>query len=476
MEKKYTLIDLDSTKTVCTIDDEEIKYLEFDRLFNRSVISRLAAIPDQETARARCEIVRTMISDKASYDLVTELKSALSDFSRSCTILDDSQSDFERVFAYVENVKRFYKVIETINGLFDVRMTIVLKEKVKDFSSRSKTIFGLLQKIKETLDKLDSVTLLNSKAVCSDPAGDLCSIIDNACSNLGYDVSLKKTKTVRVTDELSNVVAKSFPECFIEAQDFQNKTIDAVDRNILDLRGDLDFYLAVADVFISARNKAMPVCFPKESSAPMYRVESIIDPCLIGRVGSIVPNDAAFDVGSSIAYIMGANGGGKTSYLRALASNLILFLGGCPVFAKKANIYPFRSVRLFYPREEHSFDHGRFDEEKMRLDRFIEGADGQTFAFFNEVFSGTTESRAESELYELTHRLKNKGVFALFVTHFLNAEVGYVTKLAVTVSVDGERLFKVVPAGKAISSYANDVLKKYGLNPESLGKGEADVD
>lgn len=476
MKKRYSLLDIDSTQAVGMVDDEEIRFLDLKHLFCESAVSQLAVIPDLKTAHARREIMKAIILCENSYKVFFALKEAVTDYSRSCTILDDSKSEFERAFAYIESVKSFYKVIESINGLFDAKLTVALKESVDAFSSRSEFIYESVQRIELKLKKIVSLTLRHSNAISSDPEGDFCLLIKNVCSALGYDVSSDNKRIVRVTSEFSDTVINSFPELFHEIYLFQNETTDAVDRDILMIRGDLDFYLSIADVFHSAREKALPFCFPEESHVPKYQAESIIDPYLINRVENIVSNNALFDGYSPIAYVMGANGGGKTSILRALASNLLLFLGGCPVFALKAEIYPFRFVRLFYPKEEHSFDTGRFDEEKKRINRFVDEADDHTFAFFNEVFSGTTEPRAEIELCELTHKLKSKGAFALFVTHFLNAETDLVTKLAVKVTADGERTFKVVPADEAISSYANDVLKKYRLDPESIGEERADDD
>ena len=92
--------------------------------------------------------------------------------------------------------------------------------------------------------------------------------------------------------------------------------------------------------------------------------------------------------------MLGANGGGKTTYLRALGINLILFLAGCPVFATEAEMYPFDIVLSHFPKDER-FDHsGRLDEERKRTEEMLNIAQNKAgFLFFNETFSGTDDKR-----------------------------------------------------------------------------------
>ena len=86
---------------------------------------------------------------------------------------------------------------------------------------------------------------------------------------------------------------------------------------------------------------------------------------------NIVPNDADFTEYEPFCFLLGANGGGKTTYLRALGVNLILFLAGCPVFAKEAEIYPFDIVLSHFPRDERFDNTGRLDEERKRTEEML---------------------------------------------------------------------------------------------------------
>jgi len=473
MKSRYSFLDLDTTKTIGHINDCTLRDLGLTSVFDASIVSQLAVIPDGETASARREIMEAIIGERENYAFLEELRISLADFSRACKVYDESASDLERAFSGTVCAERFCGALSLIEGLMDTKLTVAIKEKIKKQKENVNILRDETKSITSKLSAVSNLTLTHGRVAVSDTSGDLSDILSSVISSLGFELPRSKGSAVRVYPELSGEVKRVFPDLFEEADRFLKGSFAFVDRGIIDLRDDLDFYLRTAAAFLSAKEKGLPVCFAEVADSPMYHAEGMIDPTLIKHVDRIVPNSVRLDRETHVAYLMGANGGGKTSYLRGVASNLIFFLCGLPVFCCSAQIFPFRSVVAFFPKEERSFNSGRFDEEKSRIDDYISQADQYGFAFFNEVFSGTGEVRAESELENLTHVLFQKGTFSIIVTHFMRVNAGKAMLLAVKVSAEGKRLYEVAPAEEVLSSYADDVLKKYGLDSESLEKEES---
>ena len=67
------------------------------------------------------------------------------------------------------------------------------------------------------------------------------------------------------------------------------------------------------------------------------------------NVTNIVPNDILFNE-KTFFFLTGANGGGKTTYLRSVGIAVILFLSGCPIPCEGAEIYPLDNVYPFPER------------------------------------------------------------------------------------------------------------------------------
>ena len=165
----------------------------------------------------------------------------------------------------------------------------------------------------------------------------------------------------------------------------------------------------------------------------------------------------------------GANGGGKTTYLRTAVINLIMFLGGCPIYGEKAEIYPFTSIFTHFPENEGFAFGGRLENEEKRLNEVLKTVGQDSFLCFNETFSGADEQKGTSLSLSLMNEVRQKGAFALFVTHFHGVSGGDIPSLTTVVTGDGnERTYKIVRMSGGRSSYAFDILKKHGLDRDSL--------
>lgn len=196
-------------------------------------------------------------------------------------------------------------------------------------------------------------------------------------------------------------------------------------------------------------------------------------------VSDIVPNDVDFDEKTPFFFLTGANGGGKTTYLRALGVNLLLFLNGCPVFAERAEMYPFRTLAVHFPKDERFTDTGRLADEQKRAEKMLENAGPDSVMLFNETFSGTDDKLGVELTLVAAGKMREKAVFGLFVTHFHEvSEHGYPMLHAVvenTPEEQNKRVYRIVRADKKTSSFAEDILKKYSLDRRSLSERYAKI-
>lgn len=240
------------------------------------------------------------------------------------------------------------------------------------------------------------------------------------------------------------------------------------------LLNELRFIKEIREFCGRLRARNLPCCTPKIAGTRKLYASDAIDGALTLKTGEIVPNELDFDEKEHLFFLTGANGGGKTTYLRSVGIIAILFLAGCPVPAKSAEIWPFKNVVTHFPYDERFEEGGRLADEIHRIDNIMEIADGDTLVLLNETFSGTDERKSERLIRETAEELKRREVFGVWVTHVHS--FGEEILPALSVEVDekdsNRRTFKVIRKKAFSGSYARDILEKYGLTAEQLNAGE----
>lgn len=239
---------------------------------------------------------------------------------------------------------------------------------------------------------------------------------------------------------------------------------------------ELSFFREIHALAGKAKNRGIPTCFPRVSSEKCYRALNAYNLTLMGKdCPKIVPNDIEFTLETPFFFLTGANGGGKTTYLRTVGANLLFFLSGCPIFAESAEIFPFSGLFSEFPEDESFSGMGRLDAEKLRVDRILASADENAFILFNETFSATDEEKGLSLVLSTVDDLQKQGIFGLFVTHFPKVMNRQYPILSAVVEEDEEhrRTFKIRRLDGMHSSYAKDILRKYKLDSASLAERSA---
>lgn len=436
------------------------------------------AIADRQAFFARMD-------DPDFLQRLEEFGSALFRLSKALEVLNESRVEFERLCLRFQAYAAYRTVCHALDGLngstplFDEAAAALLTDEHRALLDRMESDLGQANAILGTLER--SIFLLTDSVSFADRAWLLK---DNGKPTFRQQfIELAGRMGIR-PDEPSPRAVK--PDAIIGDAYIQlyADEIDAL-RTIsiryerLDLSAplcwleELAFFREIRELSKKAEGMGIPTCLPAVSAEKRCRIRDAYDITLTRKdCPRIVPNDVDFSPEASFCFLTGANGGGKTTYLRAIGVNLLFFLAGCPIFAENAEIYPFSAIFSHFPEDEDFSGLGRLDTEKLRVDRMLESADDRAFVLFNETFSATDEQKGFSLALSTAEDLRNRGIFGLFVTHFLEVNSQNFPILSAVVEEDGEhrRTFKIVRTGGTNSSYARDILRKYKLDPASLAE------
>lgn len=285
------------------------------------------------------------------------------------------------------------------------------------------------------------------------------------------DASPQKMAPRPIDASLIRALAALYPEVFAALGQFYRSHRNFYEGEILRYGEALEFYLTLAALLDRAAEAGIPIRYPVIAGEKKIELHAAYDVTLLTKGEKhIIPNDALFDEKEPFFYLTGANGGGKTTYLRTVGIQVLLFLAGSPLPCEHAEIYTLGGVYTHFPRDERFNNAGRGVEEQMRVDEMLSqcGADG--LVLLNETYSTTSEETAIERTVRLADRLYASGCFGVFVTHMHGVgetEIPYLNVL-IDRSDSNRRTYKVARQRSAYSSYANDILQKYGLTREAL--------
>ncbi|MDR0858196.1 MAG: hypothetical protein LBN97_04110 [Oscillospiraceae bacterium] len=285
----------------------------------------------------------------------------------------------------------------------------------------------------------------------------------DCAERLGFPESLRSERTisiappVRVIESLSELNA----ELFAELREFYTAYSETLNSEEVKYADELNLYTELAALY-----RKVPHCLPKLSDVKQLKARDLRDISLLAKdAAEIVPNDAEFTLETPVFFLVGANGGGKTTYLRSIGIAAVLGRSGFPVAAESCTLYPFSSVFTHFPREERFEGTGRFGEEQRRVREILTAQDGGALILLNETYSTTGEAIAREQTALLAEEILRSGSFGLYITHQRDRDERNIPVLTVVLREDNSRTYKILSGGvKLGGSYARDILKKYGLD------------
>lgn len=451
--------------------------LQLDKVLSEQAINVLQK-PCTEGEILRREELFALLEKSENNDKLKDCLTILINAERALTLLKDAEVQLDRYRRHMEAFAAYINACESLVSLSgcgsllaDVANYFSSEEKqrtIAEISEGKNRITTLLNQMRNGLlsfaDKnwltpdCDAVSEFDHIAVCAE--------------ELGFSVIKKRRHNTKINLSMSNAVCRLYADKVIEIEAILEKFANTDFYEPLSYISEIRFFLEIHDLIRKSGRIGVPYCIPKAAKEPLYQAKELFDISLLTKnCERIVPNDADFTENESFYFLFGANGGGKTSYLRAVGINLVLFLTGCPIFAKNATIYPFDFVASHFPKDERFDNIGRLDEELKRTVEMINASDNKTaFLLFNETFSGTDDKRGFELLKNTAEQVRAAKHFGLYVTHFYEAmSLDYPALSAEIDPADqNKRTYRIVKSKGNASSYAADILKKYRLDKESL--------
>jgi DNA mismatch repair ATPase MutS len=340
-----------------------------------------------------------------------------------------------------------------------------IMENIEKIKINTFKIFGETLKISSSKHE----TYIDKLAKCAEELG--LEDIKQKSSSVGGRLNPPLSK--RIAPNIISSALKLYPDEMNVLKAFYDKYKNLYIRDILNYNDELGFYLEFKGLADKIRANNIPLCYPSVAEERKISVTDAYDITLFAKNETrIVPNDIYFDENEPFFFLTGANGGGKTTYLRAVGVIVLMFLNGTPIPCRSAVIYPFRKIFTHFPREERfeNIGMGRFGEEQSRVRKITAALDVNSLVLLNETYSATSEDIATKSTAELAETIRGTDAFGVYITHQHSVTNGGIPFLNVVVDTNdsNRRTYKVERKRSESGSFAADILKKYSLTKENL--------
>ena len=463
---------------------KEISYkiftdLQLDNILSPAARKILAFPCDGTEIMRRQEFFEAIYGNEDNFSLVTSAISALNSYQTAFGVWDSSSLPAEKDYLFIKLLEEYLKVCDALCALeplgrickdiadhFNSDEMVGLRTKMAQSVRNSKIVLSRISKYVLTYGQYSQVSKCSAPTTFHEDGAALF-------AKLGLTTPDRRKLNAKLHSTLSQGVTELFGPEFYKVTAMLSSYKGLNLRAFFPYIRELNFYKEMVGFYNKALKYNVCFCVPKVSPIKRYVARDLYDISLIVKeCDHIVPNDTWFNENDIFFFLTGANGGGKTTYLRSVAINLILFLGGMPVFAREAEIYPFSSIYTHFPKDERFASTGRLHEEIVRTKEILAECDDDAFILFNETFSGTDDKKGYELLLETANEIGRRKIGGLYVTHFHEiADTSFpILGVNVDTSDENKRTFKITRKSGERCSYAHDILVKYGLDFKSLAE------
>lgn len=460
-------------------DENIIDDLRIRSALPSSIVHIIKYPCDSREIKKRQDVFADILTNSSVNDAFCALRRALTEFERAKQLFRRSSLKIEKTFFFMSALEKYIslaKCFRSICGkserLSEINRYCLSEEFCKKIAEHE----DAAEKLSEVLSGISkfNITFAGHKTLREHSASPSFSdMIDEAAKKLGLESQNIFIRHLECDSSLSEGLCSLFDEAYGAAQDIIEKNKEILTYDAKDTLTAVEFYSDTVELIKKAAKHGIPYTIPRISEEKKLVIKDIYDITLLSDNETIVPNDVMYDKNTPFYFLTGANGGGKTTYLRAVGVNVALFLSGAPIFAKDALMYCFKNIFTHFPKNEEFYLKGRLEDELERAKSMLERSENDSLLLFNETFSGADERHGLDLAVQTASMVTNSGNIGLFVTHFQGvAEFSYPILRPETDSVSGEnlRVYKITRSSENIHAYTEDILRKYGLDKFSLEK------
>ncbi len=353
---------------------------------------------------------------------------------------EDRRTELVELYRRLEKLRRLFLVTqhESRDELFHRRLSTL---------AAIRAIVEHMAEGFEDASPLGRVREIGEQIVASDGFSKLCDLLDHERHLASVDLSLQLGANGRVRRFAVGRIAENSDNAYYESparrllsrialwlRGYRFNESELVDRwidgvyseiepllpGLLQLVGQVEFYLSALAFSEHCRAKGLEVSMPDLSSDGPRRIEGLFNPLLFAQDVTPIPCDIDAAGPGAITLVTGPNSGGKTRLLQALGLTQMLAQVGFFVPARRAYLRPVPGIFCSLVQEE-AFDQaeGRLGTELLRIRRLFERASPGALVILDELCSGTNPSEGE-EIFMLVISLLNELAPETFVTtHFL---------------------------------------------------------
>ena len=183
-------------------------------------------------------------------------------------------------------------------------------------------------------------------------------------------------------------------------------------QNWLDCWAKMELYISLAMVGQTRENYTFPKFL---AGAPALKTDGLTSLLLDEK--KAIPNDSTMQAETRI--ITGSNMSGKTTYMRTLASSLVLAYAGAPVCAKSFTCSPMHIFTSIQVHDDQSQGISTFYAELLRIKQMVDFSQQKQpmFIAIDEIFKGTNSADRIIGAQEAIKRLTRPYAITLVSTH-----------------------------------------------------------